>query len=1016
MAEARKIVTVVFADVVGSTALGEALDPETVRHMMERYFAEARAALERHGGMVEKFIGDAVVAVFGMPAAHEDDALRAVRAAAEMRERLAALNEELARAPGVHLDVRTGVNTGEVVVGDPEGGHFFATGDAVNVAARLEQAAGPGEVLLGALTQRLVREAVRSEALEPLALKGRDELVKAFRLLEVLPGVPAFTHRLDTRFVGRASELGVLQDALYRTQREGTCELVTVVGAPGIGKSRLAREFLASLGTEARVLIGRCLSYGEGITYWPLVEIVGQATGADPRRGLEELLAAEEEGSLAVERLAAALGLVNTPTPSEEIFWAVRILFEKLARERPLVVVVDDIHWAEATFLDLVEYLLGFAAGPLLLLACARPDLLERRPEWSRPRPRATTLLLHALGGDDADLLVDELLPETGLDDELRRRIVQAAEGNPLFLEQMLALAREDPDGEITIPPTIQALLAERLDRLPPAERAIAEAASVEGRLFHRGTVSALLPKADRELLAAGLLALVRKELVRPDRSEFGGDDGFRFAHILIRDAAYASLPKGRRAELHEQVGLLFESRSLPEEVAGYHLEQAALSLGELGAPSERADALASRASDLLAAAGQRAAARGDQGAAANLLRRARTLLLPDDPRLPPLGLVLADALYEVGELRSAEAISRETLTAATALGDKRTKWLTIIWRVSFHAERYEPGSWSVDEARRSAQDALAVFEGLDDAGGLAQAWLLLGEVDWYTLRYDAAAKAFEKAIVLARQAEDERQERTAVAWLAGALYYGATPVPEAIARVEELTAQALGSELEAAGLVALAGLHAMQGNFEEGRVLYERSKEIRRQLGLTFMMAANTLVARDLYLLAGNAEEAERELHFGYDVLEKLGDKGARSTLAAYLADALYRQERYVEAEHFVRACFEAASPEDVASQVPGRAVRAKLLAVKGKHDPAEQDAREAVGLVEETDDLVTRALAQMALAEVLLLAHRDEEAVKALEAAADASDRKGNIVTAEKARSMIASLRPARPTDVRN
>jgi class 3 adenylate cyclase len=828
MAEARKIVTVVFADVVGSTALGEALDPETVRHMMERYFAEARAALERHGGMVEKYIGDAVMAVFGMPAAHEDDALRAVRAAVEMRERLAALNEELARAPGVHLDVRTGVNTGEVVVGDPEGGHFFATGDAVNVAARLEQAAGPGEVLLGPLTHTLVREAVQVEPLEPLELKGKAEHLEAFRLVDVLPDVPAFTRRLDARFVGRGEELAALQSALEQARTEGTCELVTVIGAPGIGKSRLAREFLTSLGGEARVLVGRCLPYGEGITYWPLVDLIGQLTGGDVRAGLEQLLATEEEGPLAVERIAAALGLSGTPTPSEEIFWAVRILFEKLVRERPLVVLLEDVHWAEATFLDLVEYLLGFATGPLLLLAAARPDLLERRPEWSQPRERTTTLLLQALGEEDADLLIDSLRPETGLDADLRRRIMQTAEGNPLFLEQMLALAREDPEGEITIPPTIQALLAERLDRLPPAERAIAEAASVEGRLFHRGTVSALLPKAERELLAAGLLALVRKDLVRPDRSEFPGDDGFRFAHILVRDAAYASLPKLRRAELHEQVGLLFESRSLPDELVGYHLEQASHLLGELGSAGERVGVLADRASDLVAAAGRSALARGDSCAAANLLRRARALLPVDDRRLPRLGVELTEALLFLGNLELAEALARETVQLAADIADERSEWLATMEQ-TWLKEVLEPGSRSLEEVERTARAALAVFEGLEDDRALSRAWLFLGDADYYGCRFDAAAKAYERGLDHARRARDERELCFAAEDLTSALYYGSTPAPEAIARIEELSVEAPGRGLEATTRLRLAGLHTMRGNSMRGARFTSRARRFGR-------------------------------------------------------------------------------------------------------------------------------------------------------------------------------------------
>jgi class 3 adenylate cyclase len=283
MAGARKVVTVVFADVAGSTVLGEALDAEAVRHVMERYFEEARRALERHGGTVEKFIGDAVLAVFGIPLLHDDDALRAVRAATELQGRLAILNEELERDRGVRIAVRIGINTGEVVAGDEATGEPFATGDAVNVAARLEQAAGAGEILLGDPTRRLLQEAIGVEAVEPLPLKGKAEPVPAWRLLEILPDVPAFTRPISAPLIGREAELAELEAAFARATDEGACWLVSVLGPPGIGKSRLARELVSAVGERARVVVGRCVPYGEGITYWPLAEIV--EPGGRPRPG-----------------------------------------------------------------------------------------------------------------------------------------------------------------------------------------------------------------------------------------------------------------------------------------------------------------------------------------------------------------------------------------------------------------------------------------------------------------------------------------------------------------------------------------------------------------------------------------------------------------------------------------------------------------------------------------------------------------------------------------------------------
>jgi class 3 adenylate cyclase len=424
---ARKIVTIVFSDVSGSTSLGERLDPEAVRRVMERYFAETRSVLESHGGTVEKFIGDAVMAVFGIPQLHEDDALRAVRAAAEMRGRLADLNEELERDWGVQIAVRTGVNTGEVVAGDAAQGQSFATGDAVNVAARLEQAASPGEILIGDATRRLLREAVRVEAVGPLALKGKADAIDAWRLVEILPDVPAFTPNLDAPFVGREREFAELEEAFERSAEERVCRLVTVLGPPGIGKSRLGAELRAAVEEAATVLTGRCLPYGEGITFWPLAEIVGELDLGSALRG-------EAEVDAISRRIEAAVGLAESSGRIEETFWAVRRLFEALARERPLVLVFEDIHWAEPGFLDLIEYLAQWTRdAPVLLVCLARPELLEERPSWTATEPSSVVLVLEPLSERASQVLVADLA-EAQLAERERDRIVEVAEGNPLFL------------------------------------------------------------------------------------------------------------------------------------------------------------------------------------------------------------------------------------------------------------------------------------------------------------------------------------------------------------------------------------------------------------------------------------------------------------------------------------------------------------------------------------------------------------------------------------------------------
>ena len=494
-----------FCDVTGSTALGERLDPESMRQVMSRYFGEATQVIERHGGTLEKFVGDAIMAAFGIPVLHEDDALRAVRAAAEMRDALAILNVEFERDWGVRIQVRTGVNTGEVVAGDIAGGSTFATGDTVNVAARLEQAAPPGEVLIGEATYRLVRDAVTVESVEPLAAKGKSEPLPAYRLLAVDSDAPGRARQLNSPIIGREAELGRLVEAFERTASSAACEVVTVLAPAGAGKSRLTKEFVERVEDRATVLQGRCIPYGEGITYFPLAIMLKSLAGIDDdetreeaRAKLAELTADTDEGRLVATRLAGAIGLDDVLGRPEEISWAVRRLLETLAQEHPVVVVFDDIHWAEPAFLNLIEYLAAFSRGaPILILCPARPELAETVPTWATSLTNASSIVLEPLGAKQCELLVANLLGEDVARD-LGAKVVAAAEGNPLFVEEMLRMLIDDglltkrndrweADVELggaVIPPSIEALLSARLDRLAPRERAIVQRAAVIGRVF----------------------------------------------------------------------------------------------------------------------------------------------------------------------------------------------------------------------------------------------------------------------------------------------------------------------------------------------------------------------------------------------------------------------------------------------------------------------------------------------------------------------------------------------------
>jgi class 3 adenylate cyclase len=697
--EQRKVVTVLFCDVVGSTALGESVDAEALRAALARYFERMKSIVERHGGIVEKFIGDAVMAVFGLPAVHEDDAVRALRAAAEMQAAL----------PELGIEGRIGVSSGEVVTGTQE---RLATGETVNVAARLQQAAQPGETLLGEATWRLAGDAVEAAPVEPLALKGKSEPVPAWRLVAVSSA--AGERRFDSRLVGRDKELRALAEAWERTCEGPDCELVTVVGAAGVGKSRLVAEFLAT--GDATVVRGRCLSYGEGITYWPVVEVLKQLEAHPSRVELDPT---------AADALDALLGHGGTSS-TDEIAWAFRKLLEAVAAEGPVAAVFDDIQWGEDVLLDLLEHVAFLSTGaPILLLCMARPELLDRRSGWGG------VVRLQPLAAEQAEALMEARIGGRELGAGVRERILRAAGGNPLFVEEMAAMVEASGDGEVEVPATLQALLAARLDQLDPAERSVLERGSVEGEVFHHGVVQALAPEEGR--LINRLTALVRKELIRADTPLFAGEDAFRFRHLLMRDAAYQSLPKAERAELHEQFADWLEEHAADlvelDELLGYHLEQACRYRQELGQPDAHARALAARAGERLKVAGRKAVARQDFHAGLNLLERA-AVLLPDDRRDGPFEIALGWARYNTG--RGGEAVLSglaEAADRAAAAGDRVGELGLRLDRIGYELV-FEPTDQVSKRLHELAEEALPVFESAGNDWGLSVAYgsLLLAE------------------------------------------------------------------------------------------------------------------------------------------------------------------------------------------------------------------------------------------------------------------------------------------------
>jgi len=1020
--EQRKPVTVVFTDVVGSTAMGEQLDSEAVRGLMLRYFEAMRDVIARHGGTVEKFVGDAVMAVFGLPHVHEDDALRAVRAAVEMREELARLNTDLAPTWGLTLQMRTGINSGEVMAGAP-GEATLVTGDTVNLAARLEQAAAPGEILLGPTTYQLVRDAVVAEQGAPLALKGKADPVTPWRLGEVIAGVLGHARRFDTTFVGRHAERALLEWTFDRVSRERTCHLVTVLGPAGVGKTRLVNQFLAGLGERAKVVTGRCLAYGEAITYWPVAEIVRQATGVTPADGPSEAfdklrggIGSGESAQRVAEQLAGLIGLGDHT--EGDIAWAVRKGLEALAQHRPVVIVMEDLHWAEPTLLDLVEHVADWSRdAPILVVAVARPELLDTRSGWGGGKVNATSLLLEPLPEDDARALLDALVGDAPLDEGVRRRLVRTAAGNPLFLEELLAMLTEDgwlggdgpdPAGleELPLPATIQGLLTARLDSVDPPERDTLDRASVIGEVFPLSAAVALTPPAERADVPRRVRELVRKELLRIERSI--DEEVFAFRHLLIRDAVYAALPKQARADLHERVADLTAEADTPtgayDGLVGYHLEQAVRYRTDLRPDDPAVPALAARAAQHLAPAGCRALARGDMPAAVSLLRRASELLPAGDAARPSLLADLAKALIETGD--TAGATKALDLAEADASGHPVEETRVRLSRLEL-ASNVDLSGWA-DAAIAEAERAIPLLTERSDDLGLAKAWGLLAEVRYLRGAVASSEDAFRRHGEHGRRAGGEREEAEAAAALTWTAVEGPLPVPEAITRCEATLRRFQGHRsVEARAWRALALLRAMRGEFPEAGAMLARSIEAFSDLGQRYWLAATDDVAGRVARLAGDRDAAERAFRSSLAQLERIGDATYLPLVLAWLSMTI-DDAAVQEAALLVERCQAAAEPDDAVAQVLWRLADAHRRRRVGELPTAVSMAAQAVARASDTDLLNLQGDALAALGQLQALAGRGREARGVLAEALARYERKGNLLAAGQVRDEVARLTP--------
>ena len=939
----RKLATVIaveWADV------SEELDPEALHRRVSSWQERTAAVVQRYGGRVESISSDSAIAVFGVPVAREDDVLRAARAALELRD----------------ARVRIGIETGEVVAGGS-----LVAGQVLTLAREEAHEAGPGEVVAGDRAGALMAHAARFEA-------GTS------RLRELVDDAPAFVRRLDAPLVGRSGELARLRQGLDEGIRAGTCNAVQVVGPPGIGKTRLASEFAQAVCERALVLRGLCVAEGKGSTYQPLLRMVRDAAGAESR----EAIFARTQAESVSATLAAAFGGEDGTPSAPEVAWAFRRFCETLAADRPLVLVLDDVQWAEPTLLDLVEQLAVRGRGPMLLLCLAREEILEERPTFLDGGAR---IVLDALSAEETSALVRGLLGERPFMQDVFDRVVEAAEGNPLFLEQLLAfVAEEGAFAGRPFPPTIQALLAARLDRLGPGERVVLSRAAVVGRDFSLTELEALLEPQGVVTVERHLRTLAGRGFVHV------GEGAYRFRHVLVQEAVYRATSKAERAALHEELADHLARAKSPDELVGFHLERAHQLQAELGADARRLRQLATDAGVRLGSAGMLAWKRNDVHATVGLLERATNLLPAESSLARELTCELGLAFRAGGEAQRATDSLTFAARAASSVGDAHIE-LRARMELSFLRLLEDTGT-SGKELLEIAQAAIPTFEALKDDRALGRAWLLTGFVHGGRhLRCGEWEKASERALDAYRRAD--LPVATCLGQLSQALYQGPTPAPEAIARCERLlTEEMVGPSGEANVLVFLGGLLAMRGRLDEGRGLVTRAREIFDELGQLGLAAALCgEVSGAIEVLAGDWSAAELVLVESCELLQRARLNSTFATRAGELAAAIYAQGRHAEADEWSQAAERATSKDDLDARLAWQPVRAKLLAQRGDHDHAQRLAHDAMSAAQRTDALNRRARVHLDHAEVLRLGGREDDANDSTEAARRDYDRKGNL-----------------------
>ncbi|MFR9779882.1 ATP-binding protein [Micromonospora sp. MS34] len=970
--EVRKSIVTLFIDLVDSTVLGERLDPELLRSVLDQYFLVCVNRVEAFGGAVEKFIGDAVMAVFGIPRTREDDALRAVRTATSIRDALTDLDHGLA-ATGVTLRTRTGIASGEVVVTSFPNGDLHVVGDAVNTAARLQSAAGPGQIIFDDRVASMVRGLVTVDEIAPLALKGKARRTRAWRLVSLANPEPSGP---TTPFVGRDDETAQLRYTYRRAVSQDQSCLVTVVGDAGVGKSRLVREFLTDhVGTSAQVLVGHCRSYGGG-TYDPVIQMLGSLTAG---QDLEALLG---DGADSV-RARRCLAVLATPSHADrgdgvrEIAWAVRKLFELLARRRPLVVVVEDLHEASSTLLDLIDDVASWLTDvPMLLVCVARPDLLDARPAWGGGKSCAITLDVPPLTETETARLVLELTTAgevaAQLDDGSAAQVVTSCDGNPLFAEIMVDLLR-DGRLETSASPNINALLSARLDQLPADERAVLERAAVIGREFSLALLRVLIDDLNDEL-GQCLARLARRRLVR--RTDAAGR--FRFAQTLVRDTLYSMIPKAHRQQWHLTLADItvgeWEDEALPAVVAGHHLEAAYVLRRELQPGDPSLPALAGRAAAALLTDGTIALQRRDLPAAAATLSRAQELLPPGEPRHRSLALRISDCWLSMS--RGQLALDALTVAEEAMPGDPPTAASCLAQRliVAVHT-----GVAIAQVVSRAAELNRQLEATSDDDLTWCRFHQLSALLYMFAEELGAAEAALRSALVRARAAGDGYEEERILIGMCELALWGPTPVHSGLALCDELTRRFVADRVLLVPVATTeAGLRSLIGDIDGARALLSTAQLHVRELHLDLAGAVLAQTSGVVESLARNHEVAESHFLHGAAALRSAGRVTGAQTLEAWAAREMFSRGLLGEATRAIETLERDAHASDVRTQLIVRSLRGRLLSSAGAHEAALTALGGARALAGRTDDMRLQGDVLLDLAIVLRAAGHVDDALR--------------------------------------